>query len=426
MENFEFPVQPENPQENKEIMQDTGEKWETIGAIQARLKGDRRKIEKIVDTFRQSNPEYFEDRKVKGGPIREHVSPQIIKIIEKELDDFKNIPEASEGWETSTSLSEKLGVVQKTVARIADANRKDHPEYFELRKRPNGNVSEHYSSELVKIIQEKVEKFKNIPEASEGWETSSSLAKKLSVGQATIAKISDQYRKTNPEYFEKSKDKMGNIREYYSTELVKIIQEKIREFKEVPMIKDGWKANRVLAEELGIHENTLKKIANPYRETNPQYFEYQKRKSGGMFESYSPELVELLKKEIEKFKEVPEDYLLWSTNKALAKQLQVNEPLLARIAEQYRKTNPEYFKDFRNTGKRGGRIYEHYSPELINIIKEQINKENLKIPVVPENWQSVADISERVGLSKEEVDKIAKKLRGNYPEEYGKFKENNE
>ena len=155
MEKFEFPAQPENPQENKEIIQNAIEKWETIGAIQARLKGDRRKIEKIIDTFRPSNPEYFEDRKVKGGPIREHVSPEIIKIIEKELEDFKNIPEATEGWETITSLSEKLGVVQKTIARIAESIRKEYDKHFVLRKASGGGVFEYYSPELVKNYSRK-------------------------------------------------------------------------------------------------------------------------------------------------------------------------------------------------------------------------------------------------------------------------------
>jgi plasmid maintenance system antidote protein VapI len=403
---------------------EASEGWETNKSLSKELKIAKSSLKKITEQYRKTNPEYFEDRRHKDiGGIYEHYSPVFVDILRNKFD--KGI-DGKENWKSIRQLAKDLETDYGVVARIAEQYRKTNPEYFEKLQDNEVGLRKHISPELVKIIQEKITESKNTPSNRLGWETNTALAEELNVSFNTISNLANQYRKTNPEYFEISKDKMGNIREYYSTELVKIIQEKIREFKEVPMIKDGWKANRVLAEELGIHENTLKKIANQYRKANPQYFEYQKRKSGGMFESYSPELVEILNGEIEKFKEVPEDYLLWSTNKALAKELEINEPFLAKLVSPYRETNPEYFKDFRNTGKRGGRIHEHYSPELINIIKEEINKENLKIPVVPENWQSAADISERVGLSKEEVEKIAKKLRANYPEGYGKFKKSDE
>jgi hypothetical protein len=119
---------------------------------------------------------------------------------------------------------------------------------------------------------------------------------------------------------------------------------------------------------LGVSYGITNKEANKYRKLNPEWFKIYKDSTGKKSEHFSPELVERIREEIESIEEAPEG---WITKSALIKILKAAHKTINKKANKYRKSNPEWFKIYKDsTGKKS----EHLSPELIQEIKEDLRK----------------------------------------------------
>jgi AraC-like DNA-binding protein len=371
-------------------------------------------LKKIADIYRQTNPEYFKEYKDKMGRVNEHFSPELVSIIKAEI---LSIPEAPEGWKTDNAVFDALGIRPSAIKKDIDVYRQKNPEYFEEFKN-KGFTREHYSPELVSIITEKAEKIQQITEAPEGWKTKKSLTAELGSNHDKIKGIVNKYRETSPEYFKDFKSSVGPIREHYSPELIELIKKELEQFAAIPEAPDGWETLTSLSQGLGHSKNKILNIVSKYRESNPEYFKEYKDKIGRIPEHYSPELITVIKKELEQFAAIPEAPEGWKTNAAISDDLGVAERTIKRISTSYLETNPEYFKEYKDKTKK---ISMHYSPELIAIIAKEIGQNN-EAPEAPESWQTTQHISERTGISKEEVEKMAKKLRQQHKDQFGKFK----
>lgn len=409
MEKFEKSNISENPQKKEEILP-VPEGWKTDGALAQELKISNRTTERIGNRYRNTNPEYFVEYKDSKGRVWEYNSPEMVEIITEEAQKHEAAPE---GWMTNTGLASNLAVGKVLPKKIADQYRESNPEYFVEYKDKVGKTTEHYSPELVKIISGEVQKYEIAPK---DWKTTSSAMGDLKVAFSLIEKIADQYRESNPEYFRQFRDVMGKVREHYSPELFQIVADEV---KKIPTAPDGWVPINSLVDSLGVDYNTLAKIADTYNESNPEYFFNYKTKTGSIAKHYSPELVKILTDINSKHGKAPEG---WKTTGKISEEFDFHHRRVKKIVDPYRTSNPEYFQKFKETM---GRTLEHYSPELIEIIKEELSKENDNILEAPENWQSVQDISERAGISKEEVEKMAKKIRQQHEGQFGKFKDKN-
>lgn len=402
MEGFLKPGGPQKPKENMEIAK-VPEGWKNRHSFADELSVSYVSVEKIAERYRQSNPEYFDNFKNIQGKIIEYYSPELASVIQKEI---KSMTEAPDGWETSWSAEKKIGMSRYLIIKTVDKYRQTHPNYFKEYKVPGGRIVEYYSPELVEILGQEFEKSKDAPE---GWKTNRALCVQLNTSGPPISKIAEGYRKSNPEYFEEFRDIVGKVTEHYSPELVEILKKEFHRNKDAP---EGWKTNTALSSELDIAAPTVSKIAEKFRQTNPEYFNNFKNIQGRVFEHYSPELVEKITNEIKKIEDAPEG---WEIKKSLSKVLNITGATVGVMAEKYRASHPEYFKEFKIVR---GRIYEHYSPELVSLLKEEVSK----IGSVPEGWKTSGAIFKELNVRQGTVVNIAEKYRTDHPEYFGRYK----
>ena len=137
---------------------------------------------------------------------------------------------------------------------------------------------------------------------------------------------------------------------------------------------EGWMTNMALAKGLETGKRTTRIIADKYRETNPEWFKWYKISRGQNREHYHPKLVEIIKKELSDRESAPEG---WMTNNALAKDTKSSGETTGIIADKYRETNPEWFKEYKVTDR--GHYQEHYHPELVAEITKKIKGNQLEL-----------------------------------------------
>lgn len=282
MENFEKPNIPENSQQSseKEQISYAPEVWKTVKNASKEIDLSTYLINSIIEQYRDSNPEYFKEFKSKTGFPREHLSPEIIKILREKSEEIEEVPE---GWKTNKKIGTELGRNRKLITKIVDRYRESNPEYFkDFKPKSGSSVSEHYSPELVQIINE------NLPSVPKdgSWKNASQLENTLGVNQYQIQKLVNNYRETNPEYFKNFTVK-GGTSEHYSSELIELIKE---ELDTIP----GWKNAKELEELLNISHSLLKKKISKYKSSHFEYFNNFRDKDGKISEHYSPELISIL------------------------------------------------------------------------------------------------------------------------------------
>lgn len=256
---------------------------------------------------------------------------------------------------------------------------------------------------------------KEISKAPEGWKTHNSVAQELGIHSDKLKSIVKLYDKNDPQYFDNLKDKIGHSRVHYSPKLIEIIAEKIKKSKEVKIAPDDARTNKALANELVINPGVVAKIASDYRKSNPEYFENFKKIGGQEVEHYTGEFVKILIPKIIEFKETPEAPKNWRTKSVLAVELGDIDPLrIVKIADRYKDTHKEYFKNFKIND---GRIFEHYSPELVAIITDEIGvlegkREKKKLENVSKN-----DLENQENVLKTEFENLAQEISNEQNEE---------
>lgn len=278
-----------------------------------------------------------------------------------------NVKEAPAGWMTNKGLGLALKASRATIKIKAEKYRAANPQWFctylDKRKIPR----EHLSPELVKIVEEQIQQ--RGEDAPDGWITNSRLALKVlkNVAETTTSKIAEEYRAENPKWFHNYLDKVKKLEEHYSPELVKIIEERVQKRgQEAP---EGWLSIKGLAKFLKIHKTTTARIAEEYRAEHPEWFKLYLNKIKRPTEHYSPELVKALQEQLlKRAEEAPQG---WMTNGGLTVLLDISNEPITKIAEEYREEHPEWFKIYLNKIKRPN---EHYSPELVKIIMEALQR----------------------------------------------------
>ena len=216
-----------------------------------------------------------------------------------------------EGWLTTGALARELKKGFRTIKRIAEQYRTPHPDWFHRYRVVGGQSRNHYSPELCDIIRNKITEEEQSPE---GWLTNKALARELKKDFLTIKRIPEQYRTPHPDWFYMYMTASG-LQEHFSPELCDIIRNSIAEREQTP---EGWLTTGALAEEFKKNDSTIKKIAEQYRTSHPDWFcDY--RAMGGQYRShYSPELCDIIRNRIAEEEQSPEG---WLTNKALAREL---------------------------------------------------------------------------------------------------------
>jgi len=257
------------------------EGWLTASSLSKNLDTSFAPIKMAAEESRESNPDWFKDYKDKGGKISEHYSPQLVENIENKFFEHEKAPE---GWITNGAIAKRVNISRNSVGRIADQYRAEYPEWFKnYRHQTRGRIIEHYSPELVKLLENELSKYEFAPE---GWIVNSRLADNLGAGFSFVEKIANKYRDNHPGWFKIYKPKMGGATEHYTPELVENIQ---KEFLDQEIAPEGWLTSNALSVEIGENQATVRKVANFWRENNPEWFKLYKNKKGGqIFEFYAP------------------------------------------------------------------------------------------------------------------------------------------
>ena len=153
----------------KQKIQEVPEGWKTCGVIADELGTNHHIIKKIVDLYRQSNPEYFGDFKTRYGKIYEHYSPELIEIIIKEIQDKKlgkekekldeGLKQSLENFiqeivnpETKDERAQKIREIMALLPENAcDILLKYHPEYIGLKNEYVKSVIAEYLGDFLLV-----------------------------------------------------------------------------------------------------------------------------------------------------------------------------------------------------------------------------------------------------------------------------------
>jgi SNF2 family DNA or RNA helicase/ubiquinone/menaquinone biosynthesis C-methylase UbiE len=333
--------------------------WANTTQLTKELNRDFTTIARLAESYRTEHPEWFGEYLDKARRPATFYAPELVRLISEQL----NVERPPEGWRTLTNIANSIQRDTSVINKFVRQFRLTHPEWFR-EFRSLGGLTEFYSPELIAIIEEE---FAAQEKAPPGWMAVKPLAKKIGVSAPTIRTFVNQYRSKNPKWF-KLYYGLGGMHEHYAPELIDIISS---HFTEYPTKQPGWETVGKLSKRLHRSDYHIEDIAKPFRESHPQWFK-KLRTNSGVYEHYAPELVEFITKSIENQK-VPQG---WLTNMVTAREIGVSNAKVREIANRYRANNPHWFKIYLSDR---GHEDEHYAPELVDIIKYDVEKEGFKL-----------------------------------------------
>jgi len=246
-----------------------------------------------------------------------------------------------------------------------------------------------------------------VGQAPDGWMTVTDICSHMSVNHKTVKKYTESYRLTDPEWFKYFRSGKA-ILEYLAPELIAILKETI----EVPEAPLGWATASKLSIELHAAIPTLLNIVERYRKIHADWFK-RYRSGNRPAEHYSSELVEKLKADLKNEAFVPEG---WMTANYIARnEIRTDVPIIKEFADRYRKSNPEWFENY----KLQGREVEYYSPDLTALMKNDLAIENKS-----EGWMSMEAMKKAFNMGTGTIRSFIEKenYRTTNPEWIKKFK----
>ena len=325
--------------------------------ISKMLKISRNKTQNLADEHRSSNPEWFKDCRPRTGPVCEYFAPELIQIIINEIDKYEKVPDE---WMTNNAVAAQLELAENTIRIIADEYRESNPEWFKEYIAKSGHVYEFYSPELIKEIERRRKELKKAPN---GWMNNFAIATLLKISRHRAELIVTSYRGDHPEWFQKYINNAGQYLEYYSPQLVRIIT---KECKKHPDAPKGWLTITSMSRQIGVSPSYVASIIGKYSDTHPKWIQEYWGKSGGVRLHYSPALIKIVTDDIDSQQEAPEG---WITNSSLAKDIGIDYYIAKEKADKHRGAHPTWFKEYKNVQSK---FIEHYSPELIAAIREEL------------------------------------------------------
>jgi superfamily II DNA or RNA helicase len=318
--------------------------------------GTNNKIKIFAETYRNKHPQWFKKYETSGN-LAEYYHPKLVSKLKKLCE------KAPDKWMTANSISqlpEILGTGAKIKA-LAETYRDKHPQWFKTVK-SLVHSREYYHPKLIAKLKKLCLKKGKAPS---GWMTYNQISKLPDVvgGDQVVKNFSETYREKYPQWF---KNYAGTYTrkeyEHYHPKLVTKLKKLCD--KDRGKAPNGWMTpSRIgqLSEIIG-NGPKIKNLAEAYRDEYPEWFNEYKA-SGNFYEHYHPKLVSKLKKLCEK---APDGWMIANSISQLPEILGTGAKIKA-LAETYRDKHPQWFSNYKN---RGGMI-EHYSPDLVKIIKQK-------------------------------------------------------
>lgn len=310
---------------------------------------------------------------------------------------------APEGWYTIYRLSqESENVSEVGIGNICQEYRISNPEWFEDFKSGSG-VAEFLHPDLVTIVRIKIEERAPAPP---GWQTAESLGRQKISSTPTIQSIATSYRSSKPEWF-KHFWVTGRLVEFFHPILVKKIKKTAKENR----LQVGWSTAVILANELDVSKEKIKKFADNYKESHPKWF--KKIQGGKNVESYSPELTEIIRKECV---EVPVAPKGWISIDDFVSQHPISHPFFLEFIKPYRETHPQWFIIAK---KKTNGQKEWYHSRLIAKVEKYIEKH--RSDHIPEDWVSLYALKKEIDLPNTMISPFLSDLKKTYPSSFNTF-----
>ncbi len=333
------------------------------------------------------------------------VSPSVGQAKQKvvrprsDFESKKDVPKRKEGWESANSLVVICKTNAKAIENFAKMFESEHREWLEMQKTGGGKVVEHYHPNLVTKI---IEHFAEIPQKRDGWQSVKSLIKIYKASRESVIRFAYTLREMHPEWFEIQKPG-GRATEHYHPDLVAKINEYLTS---VPHKKEGWENASAISggESIKSNSSTIKKYAETFRTLHPEWFEQQKTRTI-ITEHYHPDLVAKIN---EYLTSVPHKKEGWESANSLMKVVKSNHTTIKKLVNTFRSLHPEWFEMQRT----GGRVTEHYHPDLISLVEKYFTE----IPYKKEGWESANGLRKICKSTRVTVKKYADTCRDLHPE----------
>lgn len=371
--------------------------WLTAAALAKKTGRSYMMVKDVFDEELKNRPDFFKEYLDQTGRLRMHVAPEVAEEISKQLSEHQSAPE---GWMTLNKIKGEFGKDWLTVKKISDSYRNFHPEWFAVYLEKGGRKAEHLAPELVKAIANELGESELPPD---GWLTMGELTKRFKKSYDLLKRLIDKYKETNPLSAKVYLSPSGNSWEYYSPDLVDAIREELDEYESAPA---GWMTNQGLANQINSTKYIVRKAANKYRAAHSEWFKVYSNISGFLSEHYSPELIERVVEDVQKFESAPDG---WMTKTGLIKKFKRSPGVIDDQIGVYKKLNPEWCKEY--LGK-SGNLSEHYSPDLVG---ELMRIFKMGEPA-PEGWMTKSGLSKKIKKSSITIEKTAKEFRASNPE----------
>ncbi len=269
----------------------------------------------------------------------------IVKPVEQKPIENQNLEFAPPDWLTTASIADRAGVTSWTVSKLIGKFKAEgiSDDWIKTFKNPtNSRAFEYFHPDFVAKL---VERLLPIEEAPKGWVTKTGIQSETGMALHTVEKIVKPYRENNPEWFNDYLiPKIKRVEEFLHPDLVKTL---INQHKNRKYAPEGWRTVSQLADQLDIqnHER-FRNMAKRLASDNPEWIQNYYGKNNQTHDYYHPDLVAKIIAEVNSYERPPEG---WKSRADLAKQFKGRESALQAIANKYRSTNPEYFKNYANT-----------------------------------------------------------------------------
>lgn len=197
-------------------------------------------------------------------------------------------------------------------------------------------------------------------------------------------------------------------------EVMRVIQTMIEQKYEP--VREGWLSFTALNNRFRIGPHTLHKLLDNYRESNPGDFKIFLNSRGRPIEYVSPQLIEAVRDIRDQMRAPVEG---WMNMPSIEVELNISRPTLEDLINEHRKSDPDYFRVFKRDN---GQIMEYFSPELVNLIREQAIARNITADTPPEDWVTYREAASEAGVDKGTVERFVDQYKDKQPEHFGRFK----
>jgi hypothetical protein len=251
-----------------------------------------------------------------------------------------------------------------------------------------------------------------IGEAPDGWATPTEIAKTAGFDIETVENIAAGRIGQSAELTKRFLNRNRQRTLFYCPELKKFIEEELSKRERAP---EGWMTKRGLASLLDVDFASVERIVDGYAEMHPDWFKEYRSIKGNMRIFLGPELVEIVRKVVEKRKSVPLAPGGWQTRRKVADTNGLTFKSVDKEAEKLRGSHPEWFGEYLTSNDR---VKEFFHPDLIKLII----KKQKELELAPPGWMTAGALGKTIEVSTAAVQSRAEKFRSQHPEWFKKYR----